>query len=123
MVADTDLELITSVCVEGTIVVQDVDEFEVVSYTNFVIVRVVCGSNLHGASTKFHINDDRVGDDRNAAVKEGVLGKLSMQMLIPGIVRVHGNGGIAQHGFGTGGGDDDLLIYNSAISNSLSSLK
>lgn len=30
---------------------------------------------------------------------------------IAGIVRVDGNAGITEHGFWTGGGDDDLLVF------------
>lgn len=75
------LELLTRVVVERAVVVQNVDELKFVAHADFVIVRVVCRRDLHGAGTERHIDNDVIRDDGNAAVKERVLRKLAMQVL------------------------------------------
>ncbi len=52
------------------------------SYTNFVIIGVVCGSDLNGTGSELHINDDRVSDNGKSAIEERMDGELSVQVLI-----------------------------------------
>lgn len=50
--------------------------------SDFVIVRVMSGSDLHRSRSEFHIDDDRVSDDREMAVRdERMFEKLSMKVL------------------------------------------
>lgn len=76
------LESWSSVLVESTIIIQDVDDGELVSDADFVIVEVVSGSNLHGTGTEFHVDDYVVSDDRDFAVNERVFRKFPMEMLM-----------------------------------------
>ena len=96
-------------------------------HADLVIVRVVCGSYLDGSSTKLHVGD-LVRDDRDAAVEERVKGKLAVEMLWPArqrlrekrrtggtnsvsrILGVDRDPSVTEHGLGTSGGDDDLLV-------------
>ena len=64
------LELLARVLVEGTVVVEDVDESEVMPCTDGVVVGVVRGGDLHGTGTELHIDGDVVGDDGNESVEE-----------------------------------------------------
>ena len=75
------LELRAGVVVERAIVVEDVDELELVPHADFVVVRVVCGSDLHGTRTKGHVDGDVICHDGDAPVKEGVLREFAVQML------------------------------------------
>ena len=100
------------VLVEGTVVVEDVDESEVMPCTDSVIVGVVRGGDLHGTGTELHVDGFRVGDDGHlAAGDEGVDGELAVQVLVARVVRVDGDGSVSEHGFRTGGGNDDLLVW------------
>ena len=78
---ETHLELFPSVVVVSSVVVHQVDEFEVVPLSTFVIVRVVCGSNLDRSGSESHIDSDTVGNDRESSIDEGVLDVLSDQVL------------------------------------------
>ncbi len=78
---------------------------------DFVIVGVVSGGDLDGTRSELHVDDDRVGNDGDLATgDEGVDHVLAVEMLVPRVVWVNSNGGITEHGLGTSGGDDDLLI-------------
>ena len=104
-------ELLARVLVEGTVVVEDVDESEVMPCTDSVIVGVVRGGDLHGTGTELHVDGLRVGDDGHlAAGDEGVDGELAVQVLVARVVGVDGDGSVSKHGFRTGGGNDDLLV-------------
>jgi hypothetical protein len=75
------LKLRSSVSVERSVVVEDVDEVEFVTLTDFVVVRVVGGGHLDRSSTERHVDGDRVGDDGEAAVEEGVESELAVEVL------------------------------------------
>ena len=48
-----------------------------------------------------------VGDDRDAPADQRQDHVLADQMLVALVVGMHGDGGVAEHGLGPGGGDDD----------------
>lgn len=100
----------SGVGVEGSVVVQNVDELELVAHTDLVIVRVVGRGHLDRSRTEFLVDRDRVRDDRDPAAEEGVNGKLAVEVRVPLVVRVDGNRGISQKGLGSGRRDDNLLI-------------
>lgn len=105
------LEVLSGVSVERTVVVKDVDELEVVSSSALVIVLVVRRRDLDGSGSKGHVDGDGVGDDGDASLrKEGVDDELAVEVLVPLVVGVDGNGRVSKHGLGSGGGDDDLLV-------------
>ena len=104
------LEFLAGVGIESTIVIEDVDKLEVVSLADFVIVGIVRGSDLDGTSSELHVNDDRVLNNGDAPVDEGMDGELAMEVGVARVIGVDSDGGITEHGLGTGGGDDDFLI-------------
>lgn len=71
----------SSVCIEGAIVVQNVYEIKLVSYSNIIIVWIVSGSDLHSTRPEGHINDDVVRHDWNTTVYEGMDSKLAVKVL------------------------------------------
>ena len=123
----TDLELLSSTGIQGSVIVEDVDERKIMTDSNLIIVSVVCGGNLDSSGAELHVNDDRVRDYWNSAVNEWVDGKFPVKVLqlvqtsdtergfmgtygVPGVVRVDRNCGISEHGFRSGGGNDDLFV-------------
>jgi hypothetical protein len=93
------------------IVIHQADKLEVVPHTTLEIVGIVRRGNLDGTSPKAHVDGDRVGDDGYTTVEEGVDDELAVEMGIAGVVRVDSDGCVAEHGLGTGGGDDELFVY------------
>lgn len=77
----THLEMRSSVCIEGAVVVQNVDEIKLVSYSNIIIIWIVGGGDLHSTRPEGHINDDVVRHYWNTAVYEGMDSKLAMKVL------------------------------------------
>jgi hypothetical protein len=75
-----------------------------------VIVGVVRRRDLHGARAEVHVDQDAVQDDRDLAAVERVDDVLAVQVLVLGVLRVDGHGRVAEHGFQTGGGHDDLFV-------------
>jgi hypothetical protein len=102
--------VLSRILVVGTIIIHQVDEFEVVSLTALEIVRIVGGSDLDGSRTEFHIDRNGVGDNGDSAAVEGVNDKFTVEMGVPRIIGVDSNGGISQHGLGSGRGYNDLLV-------------
>ena len=78
--------------------------------TNQKVVGVVCRRDLHTAGSKadFHVF---VGNHRNLAPNHRQNQRFANQVCVLFIVRVDGNGGIAKHGFGTGGGNLHKLAF------------
>lgn len=51
------------------------------SYPNIIIIRVVGRRDLHGTSSKSHVDGNLVRHYRNTTVYEGVDGKLAVKVL------------------------------------------
>lgn len=78
----TDLEPLSSVVVEGSVVVEKVDKLEVVPLSTFVIVVIVSRSDLDGSGSESHVDGDGVGDDGDSSSRdERVDGELSVEVL------------------------------------------
>jgi hypothetical protein len=75
------MELLTGICIESTVVVQNIDKVKLVPYSNFVIIWIVSRSDLHGTSSKRHVNSDGIRHYRKTAVYERMNGKLVMKVL------------------------------------------
>lgn len=68
--------------------------------------------DFHGTSTKIHVDQFIINDDLyNSLGNEGMHQKLSMQVLVPGVLWVYSYSNVTQHGFKTSGGYLDLLIW------------
>ena len=74
----THFKLVSGIIVERPIVIQDIYKRKVMPYTNFVVVRIVSGRDLHGSRSKLHIDDDRIRNDWQAAVDERMGGKFTV---------------------------------------------
>jgi len=78
----TDLEPLSSVVVEGSVVVEKIDKLEVVPLSTLVIVVIVSRSDLDGSGSESHVDGDGVGDDGNSSSRdERVDGELSVEVL------------------------------------------
>ncbi len=88
------------------VLAQDVDHGQAVALAHLEVVEVVRRGDLHRARALLGIRI-LVGDDRNAAADDGQDHVLADEMLVALIVRVNGDRGVAEHGLGPRGGDDD----------------
>lgn len=77
----TNLESLPSIGIKGSIVIENVDEGKVMTDSNFIIVSVMRRSNLNSSCTEFHVDDDRVRDNRESAIYERVDSEFSVKML------------------------------------------
>ena len=98
------------VVVDPGLGVEHVDDVEVVAAAHLEIVEVVGRGDLHRAGPLFGIGVF-VGDDGQAAADERQQGVAADEAPITLVLGVHGDGCIAQHGLGPGGGDDDVLAW------------
>ena len=85
---------------------QDIDHRQAVPLAHLEIVEVVRGRDLHRARALLGVGIF-VGDDRDAAADQRQDHVLADQMLVALVVGMHGDRGVAEHGLGPRGGDDD----------------
>jgi hypothetical protein len=90
----TDL-VFSGVLVVCTVIVHEVDEFEVVSLTTLEIIGVVSWSDLDGTSTERHVDSDGIGDDGDSTAVEWVNDEFAMEVSVSRIIGVNSNGGIS----------------------------
>ena len=88
-------------------VVEDVDHRQVVALADLEVVEVVGRRDLHRAGALLRVGVF-VGDDRDQPVDDRQPHLLADQGRVALVVGMHGDGGVAEHGLGPGGGDDDL---------------
>ena len=81
---------------------------------DFVVVEIVGRGDFHAAGAEFRIAVI-VGDDRDAAADQRQLDKFADQGFVAFIVRVNGDGGVAEHGFRTSGRDDQVIVAFSGL--------
>ena len=82
-------------CVIG----HDVDFRQFVPAPDFEIVRIVRWGDFYGARPKLAVHD-KIVDDWNFPVHQRKKNHFADQMLIAGVARMNGHGGIAEHRFG-----------------------
>ena len=56
---------------------------------NFVVIRVMRRGDFYSACAKGHVYNNSIGDNRQAAVNEGMFGKSSVKMLYKTLLNVH----------------------------------
>ena len=93
----------------GGVLVEDVDQRQVVAFADFIVVEVVGRGDLHAAGAELGIAVV-VGDDRDAPAQQRQFDEAADQRLVALVFRVHGHGGVAEHGFRAGGGDDQVVL-------------
>ena len=93
--------------VDLALIVQHPDDLQVVPQADLKVVGVVGGGHFDTAGTKFHF---RIGisDHGNGLIQQGQDHVLSDNRAVALILGVNADAGVTQHGFRTGGGDDDL---------------
>ena len=89
--------------------VDDLDLGQVVALAGLEIVGVVRGRDLDDAGAEFGVGQI-VEDDRDLAIHQRELDGLAVQVEIAGVLGIDGDGGVAEHGFGAGGGDDEVAV-------------
>ena len=94
--------------VERPVEVEDVDLLELVALARREVVEVVRGRHLHGAGAELRVDEHRVGHDGEGAVDERVLDALAVERGVARVVRVHGDGRVAEHRLRARRRDDDL---------------
>ena len=75
------MEMRSGICIECAVVVQNVYEVKLVSCPDIIIIRIVGRRDLHGTSSKSHVDDNVVRHNWNTTVYEGVDGKLAVKVL------------------------------------------
>ena len=86
--------------------VEHADPRQAVPLADLEVVEVVRRRDLHRAGALLRIGIV-VGDDRDPAADQRQDHVLADQMAVALVVRIHRDAGVAQHGFGPRGGDDD----------------
>ena len=97
--------------------IDDRGHLQVVAGAHCVVIRVVRRGDLHRAGTEFHFYVI-IGDDlEHQVIAERVRQLLAHQVGIALIVWVYGDSDVAQHGFHTGGGHDEVrfIVVQRAI--------
>src|SRR5450830_474065 len=92
----------------GGVLVEDVEQRQVVALADFVVVEIVGRGDFHATGAEFRIAII-VGDDRDTTADQRQLDKLADQGLVALVFRVYRHGRVAEHGFRTGGGDDQVI--------------
>ena len=87
--------------------IQHIDGGKVAAFADLEIVKVMRGRNFHRTRTLFGVGIV-IGDNRNFAPDNRQHHMLADKCLIAWVVGMHGNAGIAQHGFGPRGGNGDV---------------
>ena len=86
---------------------EDVDDGELMTLADFVVVEIVRRGDLHATGSELRINVG-ITDDRNRSIGQRQPQLLSDEMPIALIVRMHGNRGVAEHRLGAGRSNDEM---------------
>ena len=95
----------TDIAVKG----QDVDHRQRVTFTHFIVVKVVRRSDFHAAGAFFHVGVF-VANDRNTTVNQRQNDIFANQIFVTRIFRVNGYASIAQQGFRTGSRNHQIIF-------------
>ncbi len=87
--------------------VEHVDHRQLVALADLEVVEIVSRGDLHRPRALFRIRIV-VGDDRDRPPDDRQPHAAPDQRLVALVGGMHGDGRVAEHGFGTGGGDHDL---------------
>ena len=101
--------LLRRLVVQPSELVEDADRLELVAAADLEVVEVVRRRDLDRARALLRVGV-LVGDDRDAPADQRQDGVLADQVLPLGIVGMHRDAGVAQHGLGPGRGHDDVLV-------------
>ena len=88
---------------------EDIDQGELVTLADFVVIKVMGWGDLDTAGPKAGVHVV-VSNNRDLAPDQGQGHGLADEMLIALILWVYGNGTITEHGLRSGGGDDKVAV-------------
>ena len=94
---------------DHAVLVQDGHAGQAVAAADLEVVRVMGGGHLDRAGAERGV-DVGVGDHRDAPAGQRQLHRLAHHVGVTLVVRVHRDGGVAEHGLGPGGGDHDGIV-------------
>ncbi len=89
--------------VQGAVGAQDVHDGKAVALAAVVVGGVVPRSHLDHSRAEIGVHR-RVGDDGDFPPDQGQKNGLSHQFAVTGVLRMDRDAGVAEHGFGPGGG-------------------
>ena len=89
--------------------VEDVDLLQAVGLAHRIVVGVVRRGDLDKAGAEIGV-DVPIVENRNLAVDDGQLDRLAHERRLLGVLARNGDTGVAEHGLGARGGDDDVLL-------------
>ena len=82
---------------------------KIVALADFEVVGIVRGRDFHDAGAEFAV-DVGVRDDRNFAIHQRQHHALADEVLVALVLRMNGDGGVAEHGFRARGGDHEKFF-------------
>ena len=91
------------------ILVNAEDLLKIVSQADLIVVGVMAWRHLDGARAEAELNI-LIGNDGEFSADQRQDGVLADKVLIALVIGVNGNAGVAEHGLGTCGRDDELLV-------------
>ena len=94
---------------DGAVVVENIDDRQVVFLAQHIVVDIVGGGYFQTAGTEFDV-DIVVHDDGHGAAYQRYDDPFAFEVAVARVVGVDTHGRIAQYGFGTGGGHDDVFV-------------
>ena len=89
--------------------VEDVDLLQAVGLAHRIVVWVVRRGDLDKAGAEIGV-DVPIVENRDLAVDDGQLDRLAHERRLLGVLARNGDTGVAEHGLGARGGDDDVLL-------------
>ena len=95
---------------DGGVVVHHLDDRQVVALADLEVIRIVRRGDLHTAGAEIAL-DVFVGNDRDLAADERQDQRFSDKVGVAVVLRVNGDGGIAEHRFGAGGRHGDEAAF------------
>ncbi len=95
--------------VERRVVGQDVVHRQVMALADFVVIEIVRRRYLDAAGAELGL-DVVVGNNRDLSADDGEFDFLAHEVTVALVVGVHGDGAVAQHGFGAGRRDDKMAV-------------
>ena len=90
----------------AAVLVDDLDARQIVALAGFEIVRIVGRGDLDCAGAELGVGEV-VENHGELAIHQRQIHGAAVQVKVARVLGVHGDGGVAQHGFGAGGGYDD----------------
>ena len=105
------------VVVETRVLVENVDHLKVMALADLEIIEVVGRRHLDRARALFRVGVF-VGDNNELAPDDGQNAVPAHQVLVAFVVGMNGDGDVAEHGFGPGGGDGDefaLAVFDGIL--------